>query len=86
MTNEDTALNAPQSGGCCGSKAAAPAQPVTGDDHAVCPVMAGTPVVKSVAEAQGLFRDYNGGRYWFCCASCGPLFDADPAKYATAAA
>ncbi|MFE7706382.1 hypothetical protein ACFU6I_11400 [Streptomyces sp. NPDC057486] len=85
MTDESTVLNAPQSGGCCGSKAAAPAQPVTGDDHAVCPVMAGTSIVRRVAEAQGLFRDYNGSRHWFCCASCGPLFDADPARYATAA-
>ena len=52
---------------------------------AVCPVMAGTPVVKAVAEASGLFRDYQGERYWFCCAACGPLFDADPSRYATAA-
>ncbi|MFT4215315.1 MAG: YHS domain-containing protein [Microbacterium sp.] len=52
---------------------------------AICPVMAGSPVVKSVAEAQGLFRDYEGTRYWFCCAACGPLWDADPAKYADAA-
>ncbi|MDQ0821737.1 YHS domain-containing protein [Arthrobacter sp. V4I6] len=44
--------------------------------------MAGTPVVKSDAEAKGLYRDYEGQRYWFCCAGCGPAFDADPAKYA----
>ncbi|NNG18797.1 YHS domain-containing protein [Naumannella sp. ID2617S] len=55
------------------------------EDLAECPVMPGSPVVKSVAEAQGLFRDYNGERYWFCCAACGPLFDADPDKYAHAA-
>ncbi|RAE97051.1 hypothetical protein DN545_38140, partial [Burkholderia multivorans] len=23
--------------------------------------------------------------YWFCCAACGPLFDADPDRYANAA-
>ena len=46
--------------------------------------MAGTPVVKALAEATGLFRDYEGKRYWFCCAGCGPAFDADPAKYANA--
>jgi YHS domain-containing protein len=46
--------------------------------------MEGTPVVKATAEAAGLFRDYEGTRYWFCCAACGPLFDADPAKYAAA--
>ena len=37
------------------------------------------------AEQRGLFRDYQGSRYWFCCAECGPLFDADPARYAHAA-
>lgn len=51
---------------------------------ASCPVMAGTPVVKAEAEAKGLFRDYDGERFWFCCAGCGPAFDADPAKYAHA--
>ncbi len=61
------------------------AAPASAEDLAECPVMPGSPVVKSVAEAQGLFRDYNGQRYWFCCAACGPLFDADPDKYAHAA-
>ncbi|WP_311199886.1 hypothetical protein [Brachybacterium paraconglomeratum] len=51
---------------------------------ATCPVMEGRPVVKSTAEAAGLFRDYEGTRYWLCCAGCGPLFDADPQKYAAA--
>ena len=54
------------------------------DAVTTCPVMAGTPVVKALAEATGLFRDYEGNRYWFCCAGCGPAFDADPAKYANA--
>ncbi|MFP5368155.1 MAG: YHS domain-containing protein [Actinomycetes bacterium] len=49
-----------------------------------CPVMAGSPVVKAAAEAAGLYRDYEGNRYWFCCAGCGPAFDADPAKYGSA--
>ncbi|KQS98737.1 YHS domain-containing protein [Cellulomonas sp. Leaf395] len=57
----------------------------TGDDVTTCPVMAGSTVVKAVAEAAGLFRDYQGERYWFCCAGCGPMFDADPDKYVTAA-
>ncbi|MGX9294028.1 heavy metal translocating P-type ATPase [Tsukamurella paurometabola] len=47
-----------------------------------CPVMVGNPVVKADAEAAGLFRDYDGERYFFCCPSCAPKFDADPAKYA----
>lgn len=45
--------------------------------------MVGNPVVKSTAEAAGLYRDYDGERYFFCCPSCAPKFDADPAKYAT---
>lgn len=32
-----------------------------------------------------LYRDYQGQRYWFCCAACGPLFDANPDQYANAA-
>ena len=50
-----------------------------------CPVMPGTPVDKAAAEAAGLFRDYRGRRYWFCCKGCGPRFDRDPDKYAAAA-
>lgn len=56
------------------------------EEMTTCPVMAGTPVVKAVAEAAGLFRDYEGTRYYFCCAGCGPAFDADPAKYAASMA
>lgn len=52
------------------------------EDLAECPVMTGSTVVKADAEGAGLFRDYEGTRYYFCCAACGPLFDADPAKYA----
>ncbi|GGD83990.1 YHS domain-containing protein [Microbacterium murale] len=55
------------------------------EDLAECPVMTGSTVVKADAEAAGLFRDFEGTRYYFCCAACGPLFDADPAKYAAAA-
>ena len=55
-----------------------------GSDLAECPVMTGSQVVKADAEAAGLFRDYEGNRYWFCCAGCGPRFDADPARYAIA--
>lgn len=56
----------------------APAQ----DELAECPVMPGSIVSKAEAEAAGLYRDYQGNRYWFCCAACGPMWDADPAKYA----
>lgn len=55
------------------------------DQVADCPVMPGSLVVKIDAEAAGLARDYEGVRYYLCCAACGPMFDADPAKYAHAA-
>ncbi|MGX5359051.1 YHS domain-containing protein [Kocuria sp. KH4] len=57
---------------------------VSRDKMAECPVMPGNQVVKAEAEAAGLVRDYQGQRYWLCCPGCGPTFDADPAKYATA--
>ena len=72
-------------GSCCGvNTAAAPSAPDIQDDGDVaeCPVMTGTPVNKAQAEAAGLYRDHNGQRYWFCCAACGPLWDADPDEYA----
>lgn len=82
-----------QTPSCCGGHAAsAPVQAEgrtnlvgpSDDDMATCPVMEDRPVVKSAAEAAGLFRDYEGNRYWLCCAGCGPLFDADPQKYVAA--
>lgn len=53
-----------------------------GDDMTTCPVMVGSPVNKKPAMATGLYRDYEGERYYFCCGGCGPAFDSDPAKYA----
>lgn len=53
-----------------------------GHNQTTCPVMPGTAVSKSIAEAAGLFRDYRGRRYWFCCRGCGPRFDRDPDRYA----
>ena len=53
-----------------------------GNDMTTCPVMVGNPVSKKAAEEKGLFRDYDGQRYWLCCPGCGPTFDSDPAKYA----
>ena len=72
-------------GSCCGvNTAAAPSAPTGQDqsDLAECPVMTGTPVNKAQAEAAGLYRDHNGQRYWFCCAACTPVWDADPDEYA----
>lgn len=81
-------------GSCCGgntTKNTMPqdltltARPAQNDETiAECRVMPGTPVVKAVSEAKGLYRDYQGNRYWLCCPGCGPAFDADPAKYAKA--
>ncbi|GAA1486981.1 hypothetical protein [Brachybacterium fresconis] len=81
-----------QNSSCCGHTSHSPVEsegrpnPMgpAEDDMATCPVMEGRPVVKSAAEAAGLFRDYEGTRYWLCCAGCGPLFDADPQKYVAA--
>ena len=49
-----------------------------------CPVMVGTPVVKSEAEAAGLVREHDGRRYWLCCDTCADLFDGDPDRYTEA--
>lgn len=46
--------------------------------------MIGTSVIKAHAEEADLFRDYQGQRYWLCCDASGPLFDADPERYAAA--
>jgi YHS domain-containing protein len=73
----------PTAGHCHGHGASA--EQIADVGAAECPVMIGSTVVKADAEAAGLFRDYNGQRYWLCCSACGPLFDADPAKYAAAA-
>ncbi|WP_101847468.1 YHS domain-containing protein [Zhihengliuella sp. ISTPL4] len=79
-------------GSCCGHNPGAVSAEGRKDlltrsahEYAECPVMVGSTVVKADAEAAGLFRDYGGNRYYFCCAGCGPAFDADPARYATAA-
>ncbi|PAY23568.1 hypothetical protein CEY15_08325 [Dietzia natronolimnaea] len=81
-----TDTTATSGGGCCGhTPQAEDLADADSDDVTECLVMAGTPVIKSHAEAEGLFRDYQDQRYWFCCAACGPLFDADPDRYANAA-
>lgn len=55
---------------------------VDASELAVCPVMPGSTVVKAEAEEAGLVRDHEGKRYYLCCDPCGPLWEADPAKYA----
>ncbi|MGN7701772.1 hypothetical protein [Cellulosimicrobium sp. 22601] len=74
----------PEPAGACHAHAAPSVGSVPDDDLAECPVMPGSTTVKAHAEAAGLVRDHEGVRYWLCCSSCGPLFDADPARYARA--
>jgi len=49
----------------------------------VCPVTGET--ISSIKDAAGS-SVYKGKRYYFCCPSCKPMFDANPAKYVKAAA
>lgn len=72
--------------GACSGHAPKTEDLASAEDHEVaqCPVMVGTPVIKSQAEEVGLYRDYNEERYWLCCDACGPLFDANPDRYANA--
>lgn len=48
----------------------------------VCPITGEK--IASVKDAAGS-STYKGKTYYFCCASCKPAFDKDPAKYAKAA-
>ena len=50
------------------------------ESQSTCLVM-GNPVDKKRAEENGLFRDYSGERYYFCCNGCPEKFDKDPEKY-----
>lgn len=52
---------------------------VNADGKLACPVRGD--VIASKDKADG-YSDYKGKRYYFCCASCKPQFDADPEKYA----
>lgn len=49
-------------------------------DQATCPVMK-KPTNKQKAEEKGLVREYNGKKYYLCCAACAPAFDKNPEKY-----
>lgn len=45
----------------------------------VCPIT--KEKIASVADAAG-HSTYKGKTYYFCCASCKPMFDKNPSKYA----
>lgn len=47
-----------------------------------CPVMPDDTVDVAKATKEGLFADFKGRRYYFCCMGCKPAFKANPAKYA----
>jgi YHS domain-containing protein len=46
-----------------------------------CAVMPDDAVDIAKATKDGLFADYKGKRYFFCCGGCKPKFEKDPAKY-----
>ena len=64
----------PMQSACCGQPAAQKATTVS----AVCPVMGSK--IPDVTKAAGK-SVYKGKTYYFCCASCKPLFDKNPEKY-----
>ena len=69
----------PMQSACCGGKTCdQPAAQNAATVSAVCPVM-GTKI-PDVTKAAGQ-SVYKGKTYYFCCASCKPLFDKNPEKY-----
>jgi len=50
-----------------------------------CAVMTKNPVDIAAATKKHMYADYNGKRYFFCCAGCPEAFKKDPAKYAKSA-
>jgi YHS domain-containing protein len=66
---------------CCG--AAFAQAPQKAEKSTTCAVM-GKDHKIDIADAtkKGLFADYKGKRYYFCCAGCPKEFKKDPAKYA----
>jgi YHS domain-containing protein len=55
--------------------------PVGPADRLVTCAVLGTPTVRSRAEADAHVRVRSGLIYYFCCADCAALFDADPLPY-----
>ncbi len=60
------------------TKAKHAAKPVVKPAALVCPITGEK--IASVKEAAGS-STYKGKKYYFCCSSCKPAFDKDPAKY-----
>lgn len=57
-------------------------QPAKTPTEIKCAVMTSHTVNIKEATAKGLYADYKGRRYYFCCTMCPPAFKKDPAKYA----
>ncbi|HJM04136.1 MAG TPA: hypothetical protein QF549_00670 [Candidatus Saccharimonadaceae bacterium] len=53
---------------------------IPADRMAVCPVT-GDAIDTADAEKLGYFRDVDGKRVYFCCATCVQLFDKNPEQY-----
>ena len=49
-----------------------------------CAVMPANKVDIAKATKSGMFADYKGKRYFFCCGGCPDAFKKNPAKYAKA--
>lgn len=47
-----------------------------------CAVMKNEVLKIADATKKGMFADYKGRRYFFCCNGCPQAFKKDPAKYA----
>lgn len=74
------ASSSPARGTTPGSGASDPIVAFRNDEgNLLCPVM--NVVIKSESDAKG-YQDYEGKRYYFCCAVCTGKFKSDPARYA----
>src|SRR5687767_12345073 len=54
-------------------------------DELACAVMGDHKLKLAEATEKKLYKDYNGKRYYFCCAGCPPSFEKDPEKFAKSA-
>lgn len=57
-----------------------PVAPIPEDRQAFCPVT-GDAIYTAEAEKLGHYRDVDGRRIYFCCATCVREFDKDPEQY-----
>lgn len=49
-----------------------------------CPIMKKNAVNIAKATKDGMYADYKGRRYFFCCGGCPSQFKANPEKYKNA--